>query len=84
MVSASGGVAAAPPGEVAREHERVHAIRVAQHEFLGDHAAHRGAVHMGALDARGVEHSDGVSGHSRRSCSGRTGSRCGPNRGCRT
>ena len=63
------------PARRAREHERVHTVRVHDAEDLRDHAAHRRADHVGARDAFRVEHLDRVLRHAHEVV--RTGRRVG-------
>ena len=48
----------------ARERERTHALGMHHADDLRDHAAHRRADDVRALDALGVEHRDRVGGHA--------------------
>ena len=56
ITSASGADRAAAAGVRRAEHERAHAVRVAQRQLLRDHAAEREAVDVRALEADAVEH----------------------------
>jgi hypothetical protein len=47
----------------ARQHQRAHAVGVADAEDLGDHPAHGCPHHVGPLDAEVVEHGHRVTGH---------------------
>ena len=55
---------AAPAGRGAGQDQGAHALAVVERQVLGDHAAHRCADDVCALDAGGVEHRHGVVGQA--------------------
>ena len=72
------------PARGARERQRLHPIGMQHADDLRDHAAHRRADDVRALDARRVEHRDRVLRPSARGRRGRAARRSGRCRGCRS
>ena len=60
-----GRTARGPPWRGAAEHEPAHPVGEPDRHLLGDHAAHRQAVDVGAVDAERVQQPDGVTGELR-------------------